>query len=118
MILKVLQYNGTCLEQSLFKAATSPLWSLGHYCWTNPVQNDLLMAGTTGPMVALFPGLHLFRLHEEHGGPGILSYVCDVKGRKVVERKWVHWGSEQQEELRYQVTYHTYPAGKGAIVVG
>ena len=21
---------------------------------------------------------------------------------------WVHWGSEQQEELRYQVTYHTY----------
>jgi len=26
---------------------------------------------------------------------------------------WVHWGSEQQEELRYQVSYHTYVAYKG-----
>jgi len=28
---------------------------------------------------------------------------------------WAHWGSEQQEELRYQVhvTYHTYAASGG-----
>jgi len=25
----------------------------------------------------------------------------------------VHWGSEQQEELKYQVTYHTYLANRG-----
>jgi len=29
---------------------------------------------------------------------------------------WVHWGSEQQEELRYQVTYHTYSiASRGQL---
>jgi len=39
-------------------------------------------------------------LHEEYRGPGIISHVCDIKGRKdLIE--WVHWGSEQQEELRY-----------------
>jgi len=21
---------------------------------------------------------------------------------------WMHWGSEQQEELSYQITYHMY----------
>jgi len=26
---------------------------------------------------------------------------------------WVHWGSEQQEGLRYQATYHTYLASGG-----
>ena len=36
--------------------------------------------------IALFPGRCHFRLHEEHGGPGIFSTVRDVKGRKVVER--------------------------------
>ena len=29
---------------------------------------------------------------------------------------WAHWGSEQQEELRYQVTYHTYLASVGQLL--
>ena len=29
---------------------------------------------------------------------------------------WVHWCSEQQEELRYQVTYHTYVASGGQLL--
>ena len=37
-------------------------------------------------LVASFPGLHCFRLHEKFRGPGIFSHVCDVKGRKLVER--------------------------------
>jgi len=28
----------------------------------------------------------------------------------------VHWGSEQQEELRYQVTYHTYLPSGGRLL--
>ena len=28
---------------------------------------------------------------------------------------WVIWGSEQQEELRCQITYHTYPASGGLL---
>jgi len=28
----------------------------------------------------------------------------------------VHWGSEQQEELRYQVTYHMYVASGGWLL--
>jgi len=42
--------------------------------------------------------------------------MCDVKGRKVLEKlnwMWAHWGSEQQEELWYQITYHTYVASGG-----
>jgi len=38
------------------------------------------------PTLALFPGPHRFWLHKEHGGPGIFSHVCDIKGRKVVDR--------------------------------
>ena len=30
--------------------------------------------------------------------------------------QWVHWYSEQQEELRYQVTYHTYVASGGRLL--
>ena len=29
---------------------------------------------------------------------------------------WAHWGSEQQEELRYQVSYHKYVAGRGWLL--
>jgi len=29
---------------------------------------------------------------------------------------WAHWGSEQQEERRYQVTYHTYLASRGCLL--
>jgi len=29
---------------------------------------------------------------------------------------WVHWGSERQEELRYQVTYPTYVASRGRLL--
>ena len=29
---------------------------------------------------------------------------------------WVHWGSEQQEELRYQVTCNTYLASGGQLL--
>jgi len=29
---------------------------------------------------------------------------------------WAHWVSEQQEELRYQVTYHTYVASRGRLL--
>jgi len=29
---------------------------------------------------------------------------------------WMHWGLEQQEELRYQVTYHTYVASRGQLL--
>ena len=29
---------------------------------------------------------------------------------------WVHWGSEQQEELRYQVTYYTYGTNGGRLL--
>jgi len=36
--------------------------------------------------VASFPGLYHLQLHEERRGPGIFSRVCDVEGRKVVER--------------------------------
>jgi len=47
----------------------------------------------------------VFGCKKEHGGPGIFSHVCNVKGR-------AHWGSEQHEELRYQITYHMYlPSG-------
>jgi len=28
----------------------------------------------------------------------------------------MHWGSEQQEELKYQVTYHTYGASEGQLL--
>ena len=33
--------------------------------------------------------------------------------KKGLNWAWAHWGSEQQEELRYQVTYHTYLASGG-----
>jgi len=29
---------------------------------------------------------------------------------------WVHWGSEQQEELRYRVNYHKYLASRGWLL--
>jgi len=29
---------------------------------------------------------------------------------------WVQWGSDQQEELRYQVTYNTYLASGGQLL--
>ena len=60
-----------------------------------------------------------FQLHEGRGGPDIFSHVRDVKDRKVVEmtyRTWAQQGSEQQEELRYQVTYHTYLASGGQLL--
>jgi len=50
--------------------------------------------------LASFPGPRCFRLHEERGGPGIFSHVCNIKGRKDV---WAHWGSEQQEELTTRI---------------
>jgi len=53
-------------------------------------------------------------MHEEHRRHGIFFHVHDIK---VVERTKLnvkaHWGSEQQQELRYLVTYHTYVAGLG-----
>jgi len=75
-----------------------------------------VVAVNTGPMVALVQGLHLFWLHEEHGGPDIISHVYDINGRKVVERTWAQWGWDQQEELRYQVTYHMYIASRGRLL--
>jgi len=75
------------------------------------------VARNTGPMVASVPGPLRYWLHEEHGGLDILSHVYDIKGRKVVERMWVQWGWDQQEELRYQVTYHTYyEASRGRLL--
>jgi len=42
---------------------------------------------TVGSIVlALLPVPHRFQLHEERGEPGIFSHMCDIKGRKVVER--------------------------------
>jgi len=29
---------------------------------------------------------------------------------------WAHWGSEQLEELRYRVAYHTYLASRGQLL--
>ena len=29
---------------------------------------------------------------------------------------WANWGSEQQEEQRYEVTYHTYFASRGRLL--
>ena len=63
--------------------------------------------------------MHHFGLHKKHWGSGIFSHVHDIKGRKVVEGlnwAWAHWGSEQQEELRYQVTYHMYLASGGRLL--
>ena len=56
-------------------------------------------------------------MHEERRGPVIFSHMHDVKGRKVergVNWMWAHWGSEQQEELRYMyhVPYHTDVASR------
>ena len=49
-------------------------------------------------VVALFPGPHAtFGCTKERGGPGMFPHMRDVKGRKVVERTWANWGSEQQE---------------------
>ena len=45
----------------------------------------------------------------------MFPHVRDVEGRKVVERTWANWGSEQQEEQRYEVTYHTYLASGGRL---
>ena len=59
-------------------------------------------------LLSLIPSPTPFWLHEGHRGPGILSHMHDIEGRKVVN-VGTHWGSEQQEELRYQITYHMYP---------
>ena len=56
------------------------------------------------------PARH-FRLHKGHWGPGIFLTCMTSRVEswyKGLNWMWVHWGSEQQEELRYQVTYHTY----------
>ena len=46
----------------------------------------------------------------------MFPHVCDIEGRKVVKRtEWVNWGSEQQEEQRYEVTYHTCLASEGRL---
>ena len=50
------------------------------------------------------------------GGPDIFSHVYDIKGRKAVEMTWAQWGSDQQEELRYQITYHMYIASRGRLL--
>ena len=50
----------------------------------------------------------------------MFPHVRDVKGRKdLIDRGRSGRGSEQQEELRYQVTYHAYLAsgGGGATVI-
>jgi len=35
---------------------------------------------------SLVPRLSHFQLHEDRGQPGIFPHMCDVKGKKVVER--------------------------------
>jgi len=50
-------------------------------------------------LVASFPGLHCFRLHEKCREPGIFPHVCDVKGRTVlIEHGHTGAHAEQQEE--------------------
>ena len=50
----------------------------------------------------------------KQGGPGTFPHVSDVKSRKTVVRPLNEcghtWVSEQEEERRYQVRYHTYLA--------
>jgi len=41
--------------------------------------------------------------------------MSDEGNGKGVGCAWVHWSSKQQEELRYQVTYHTYLASRGRL---
>ena len=50
-----------------------------------------VLASFSGPRAA-------FGCMKECRGPGMFPHVRDVKGRKVVERTWANWGSEQQEE--------------------
>ena len=54
-------------------------------------------------------------LFEAREGPGTSSHVSDVKGRKTRRKRGCTWVSEQQEERRYQVTYHTYQASGGRV---
>ena len=63
-----------------------------------------------GPLLVSFPGPRAaFGCTKEREGPGMFPHVCDVKGRKdLIECG--RSGSEQQEELRYQVAYHAYLA--------
>ena len=53
----------------------------------------------------------------KRGGPGTSSHVSDVEGRKGKKdrKRGRTWVSEQQEERRYQVTYHTYLASGGRL---
>ena len=44
-------------------------------------------------LVALFPYPCRFRLHAEHGGPGVISQVHDIKGGKVVQRTYLNVGA-------------------------
>ena len=41
--------------------------------------------------------------------------MSDVKGRKTGRKRRCTWVSEQQEERRYQATYHTYLASGGRL---
>ena len=46
----------------------------------------------------------------------MFPHVRDVAGRKVVDEcERTPWGSEQQEEQRYKVTYDTYLASGGRL---
>ena len=66
-----------------------------------------ILSGRSRFSTSLVPSPCRFWLHEESEGPGIFSHVHDVRwkgGRKDL----IEHGSEQQEELRYQVTYHMY----------
>ena len=44
--------------------------------------STMFFKGDTLYSLALFPGPRCFRLHEERGGPGIFSHMCNIKGRK------------------------------------
>ena len=64
--------------------------SCWHSFWYNNSSTEKALCGIK---VALFPGLHQFRLHKERRGPGIFSHMHDVKGRKVVERIYLNVGA-------------------------
>jgi len=68
----------------------------GCYMYLGP---HLASMGSFSCVIASFPGLCCFWLHKERGGPGIFSHVCDVKGRKVVERTSLSMGA-----LRFRTT--------------
>ena len=64
--------------------------------------------------------LALFQACAIFGGmknvEGLVSFLmCMMSGRKVVERTSLNVGALGLRTVRYQVTYHTYPASMGRL---